>query len=581
MVSMMKNFDKNILEKNLVQNVCNSNEFKGWLLSKRWFGEKSALSNLAFDIGITYFELIADRILVNIIEVKTPDYSKTYFLPLIYYEKVEDILEPLEKTREIILNLTENTFSKKIAVTVENEQKIITLNLVEAEYCLFFWRKMLFDTTVSESFPSMDMELTLYTDQFEEDVNMKKVQNLIEAGLYPDRYQLSINQLGKGNTTNMLFSLNISNKRNPDQSSVSYVLKSYKDYSVSLEPSTLFVLVKNKFPNAPKIYGTIKLLDKETIGIIESVPNVGNLGEIYWNELNNMITKVFKDLNKDYSIYNEKQNISNLIKESCAETIKLSSEIGGFIKNLHKALILSSQDEYSLESADSNTYLRNYTERLNGIISELLTHMTQQSESAFFNLPKISSILIDIKDIIERFRAEFQVPKIEIQPVHQDLHMEQILYNKADSQYNFYFIDFEGDPQLAIEERKAKFPVEKDLASFLRALSYIKFNTLLNFIEKKIIRKGRYEVPEEILYNLYFRRAAKPLNKTLDVVLNVLNIWETKLMGKILKNLNMDYVLITYFYIERALNELNYEIGHRPNKILVPILGLKEIVDKN
>ena len=576
MIPMMNTFDKN-----LVQSVCNSNEFKGWLLSKRWFGDKSILSNLAFEIDINYFELIADRILLNIIEVKTPEYSKTYFLPLIYYEKVEEILEPVEKTREIILNLTENTFSKKIAVTVENEQKIITLNLVEAEFCLFFWRKMLFDTSLSEKFPSMDMELTLYTDQFEEDVNMKKVQTLIEAGLYSDRYELSINQLGKGNTTNLLFLLTISNKRNLNQSPVSYVLKSYKDYSVSLEPSTLFVLVKNNFPNAPKIYGTIKVLDKETIGILESVPNEGNLGEIYWNELNNMITKVFKDLNKDYSNYNEKQNISDLIKESCAETIKLSSEIGEFITKLHNALILSNQDEYSLESVDSNTYLRNYTERLNSIISELLTHMTQQSESAFFNLPKISSILIDIKDIIERFRAEFKVPKIDIQPVHQDLHMEQILYNKVNSQYNFNFIDFEGDPQLTIEERKGKFPVEKDLASFLRALSYIKFNTLLNFIEKKIIRKNKYEVPEEILYNLYFRRAARPLNKTLDSVLNVLNIWETKLMGKILKNLNLDYVLITYFYIERALYELSYEVGHRPNKILVPILGLKEIVDKN
>ena len=576
MIPMMNTFDKN-----LVQSVCNSNEFKGWLLSKRWFGDKSILSNLAFEIDINYFELIADRILLNIIEVKTPEYSKTYFLPLIYYEKVEEILEPVEKTREIILNLTENTFSKKIAVTVENEQKIITLNLVEAEFCLFFWRKMLFDTSLSEKFPSMDMELTLYTDQFEEDVNMKKVQTLIEAGLYSDRYELSINQLGKGNTTNLLFLLTISNKRNLNQSPVSYVLKSYKDYSASLEPSTLFVLVKNNFPNAPKIYGTIKVLDKETIGILESVPNEGNLGEIYWNELNNMITKVFKDLNKDYSNYNEKQNISDLIKESCAETIKLSSEIGEFITKLHNALILSNQDEYSLESVDSNTYLRNYTERLNSIISELLTHMTQQSESAFFNLPKISSILIDIKDIIERFRAEFKVPKIDIQPVHQDLHMEQILYNKVNSQYNFNFIDFEGDPQLTIEERKGKFPVEKDLASFLRALSYIKFNTLLNFIEKKIIRKNKYEVPEEILYNLYFRRAARPLNKTLDSVLNVLNIWETKLMGKILKNLNLDYVLITYFYIERALYELSYEVGHRPNKILVPILGLKEIVDKN
>lgn len=573
---MIKYFDKN-----LVQGVCNSNEFKGWLLSKRWFGDKSTLSNLEFSIGINYFEIIAERILLTILEVKTSDYSKTYFLPLIYYEKIEDILEPIEKTRENIVNLTENTFSKKLAITIENEQKIITLNLMEAEFCLFYWRKMLFDTTISENFPSMGMELTLYTKQFEDDINMKKVQNLIEAGLYPDRYELSLDQLGGGNTTNILFLLNISNKRNPDQPSVSYVLKSFKDYSASLEPSTLFVLVKNKFPNSPKIYGTIKIHNKETIGIIESVPNLGNLGDIYWNELNNMINNVFNKVNNDYSKYTEKSNASILIKEHCMETIKVSSDIGHYITNLHQSLILPSQEDYSLESVESTTYLKRYTERLNSMISELLTHMTQQPESAFFNLPKISSILIDIKDIIERFRAEFEAPKIDIQHVHQDLHMDQILYNKVNDKYIFYFIDFEGDPQLILEEKKGKFPVEKDLASFLRALSYIKFNTLLRFIENKIVRRDKYEVPEEILYNLYFRRAARPLNKTLDVVLNVLNIWESKLMSKILKNLNLSYILITYFYIERALYELSYEILFRPNKIIVPILGLKEIIDKS
>ncbi|GAH60860.1 unnamed protein product, partial [marine sediment metagenome] len=202
-------------------------------------------------------------------------------------------------------------------------------------------------------------------------------------------------------------------------------------------------------------------------------------------------------------------------------------------------------------------------------------------ESAFSNLPKISSILIDIKDIIERFRVEFKETNINIQPVHQDLHMEQILYDKKDSKYDFYFIDFEGDPQLGLDEKKGKFPVEKDLASFLRALSYIKFNNLLKFIEENIARKDKYEVPEEILYNLYFRRAARPLSKVLDILKNVLNDWESKLMGKILKNLNLSYVLITYFYIERALYELKYEILFRPNKIIVPILGLKEIVEKN
>jgi hypothetical protein len=427
----------------------------------------------------------------------------------------------------------------------------------------------------------MDMDLILYTKQFEDEINMKKVQNLIEAGLHPERYELSLNQLGKGNTTNMLFMLNILNKRAPSQPPISYVLKSYKDYSGSIEPSILFILVKNKFPNAPKIYGTIKIRDKETIGIIESVPTTGNLGEIYWNELNSMINNIFNDVNKDYPEFSEKSHISKLIKDNCIETIKVSSDIGNFINNLHKSLILPEEENYSLESVNSNIYLKNYTDTLNSMISELLSHMTQQPESAFFNLPKISSILIDIKDIIEKFRSEFEERDIEIQPVHQDLHMEQILYNRVDNQYDYYFIDFEGDPQLSLEKKKGKFPVEKDLASFLRALSYIKFNTLLNFIEKNIIRKEKYEVPEEILYNLFFRRAARPLNKILDTILNVLNIWETKLMRKILKNLNLNYVLITYFYIERALHELNYEILYRPNKIIVPILGLIEIVEKS
>ncbi len=571
----------NYFDKNIIQGVCNSNEFKGWLLSRRWFGDKSALSNLEFDIQIQYFEIIAESIFLTIIEVKTPNYSKTYFLPLIYYEKVEDFLDSSEKSHSNILKLTENTFSKKIAITIENDQKVITLNLLEAEFCLFFWKKLLFDASISEKFPSLNLELTLYTKQFEDEINMKKVQNLIEAGLYTDRYDLSINQLGGGNTTNILFSLTLTNKRDPNQKSISYILKSYKDYSISLEPSILFVLVKNKFPNTPKIYGTIKVQDKETIGILENVPNIGNLGDIYWNELNNMINTVFKNVDEDYSKFSDKSNISQLIKEKCTETLKVSKEIGNYIKSLHKSLILPEKEEYSLETVESKIYLKNYTERLNSMISDLFTNMNEKPGSAFFNLPKISSILIDIKDIIERFRSEFVSSKIQIQPVHQDLHMEQILYNILDGQYKYYFIDYEGDPQLPLEEKKGKFPVEKDLASFLRALSYIKFNTLLSFIEQKIIRKDKYEVPEEILYNLYFRRAARPLKKILDIVLIVLNIWELKLIGKILKNLNVDYILITYFYIERALYELNYEILFRPNKIIVPILGLKEIVDKN
>ncbi|MFX1390802.1 MAG: hypothetical protein ACFE9Z_12130 [Promethearchaeota archaeon] len=569
------------IDKNIIQGVFNSNEFKGFLLSRRWFGDKSTLSNLEFEVIIEYFEIIADKILLSLIKVKVNEYSKIYFLPLIYYKKLEDILYPSEKIHSNIVKLTESTFSKKIAMTIKNKQKILSLNLLEAEFCLYFWKKMLFDTHISEEYPKLNLELTLYNKQFEDEINMKKVQTLIEAGLYPDRYKLDIKQLGGGNTTNVLHSLTISNIKSSEQNPVSYVLKSYKDYSISLEPSTLYVLVRNKFPNSPKIYGTIKIKDKETIGILENVPNKGNLGDIYWSEINHLINSTFKELDEDYSGFNEKENSSLLIKEKCKESLFISSEIGKYINNLHKSLILPDQKERNIESVDSEMYLKNYTDKLNKMISELLDRMENQPEKAFFNLPKISSILIDIRNVIERFRLEFKEELVKIQPVHQDLHMEQILFNKVDGHYDFYFIDFEGDPQLNFEEKKAKFPVEKDLASFLRALSYIKFNTLLQFIEKKLLRKDKYEVPEEILYNLFFRRAARPLKKVLDIVLNVLNYWESKLMGKILKELEIHYTLITYFYIERALNELNYEILYRPSKTIIPILGLKEIIDKS
>ncbi|GAH89702.1 unnamed protein product, partial [marine sediment metagenome] len=241
---------------------------------------------------------------------------------------------------------------------------------------------------------------------------------------------------------------------------------------------------------------------------------------------------------------------------------------------------------YSKKMVDSKDYLKNYTDNLNSMVSKILNYTSKKSEGAFYNSPKITAIFLDIKDIIEKFRSEFDIEQITIQPVHQDLHFQQILYNKINGDYKFCFIDFEGDPQLSQEEKKDRFPIEKDLASFLRSLSYIKFNTLINFIEKKIVDTNKFEVPTEFLFGLYFRKASKisKKHKTLEMALNLLNLWENKLMGKIFDkslNIKLHFTLINYFTIERTLHELNYELLFRPNNIIIPILGLKEIIEKN
>jgi hypothetical protein len=63
-------------DKNLIQQIIDSNEFKGWLLSRRWFGDKSALSNLDFKIVIQHFEIIEERLFITVIKIESGDYSK-------------------------------------------------------------------------------------------------------------------------------------------------------------------------------------------------------------------------------------------------------------------------------------------------------------------------------------------------------------------------------------------------------------------------------------------------------------------------------------------------------------------------
>ncbi|MEJ2294040.1 MAG: hypothetical protein P8Y23_04665 [Candidatus Lokiarchaeota archaeon] len=572
------------IDKNLLGRVLNSNEFKGWLLSRSWFGNKTGLSSLAFDISIIHFESISNRIILLVIEIKTPIYTKKYFLPLITYETLYEILEPRENESNNIIRLTENTFSKKLGVSFHDkkEEKIITLNLLEAEYCAFFWRKIFFDKKLSENFPLHSLYLTLFTDQFEEEKNMRNVQTLIEAALYPDRYEFSLKQI-EGTTNNILVQINIFNKKTPNLILSSFVIKSYKSYSPGLETKSLYVLVKNKFPNSPKIYGTIRFYEKEVIGILQNMENQGNIGDIFWKEASNMLTQTIIKVNTDNSYLQEKENVATIIKQNCEESLIVSKQIGLEIKKLHKALILPEIFLYSKEIVNNREFMDKYAQKLLNTVSKIQNNMNRQEKIAFYTSPKIQTILNHVQDIIEGYRSDFSLDNITIQPIHQDLHMQKILFNKVDGEYKFCFIDFEGDPQLTLEEKGQKFPIEKDLGSFLRSLSYIKFDVLLNFIKKHIIGIEEYRVPEEFLFGLYFTKSAKisQKDKILEDMLSLLNKWEFSMMNKIFDaSVKVNFPLINYFTIERALHELDYELLFRPNKSIIPILGLKELIDR-
>ena len=60
--------------------------------------------------------------------------------------------------------------------------------------------------------------------------------------------------------------------------------------------------------------------------------------------------------------------------------------------------------------------------------------------------------------------------------VHGDYHLGQILVKNDD----FYILDFEGEPESTIRDRKVKQPPLKDVAGLFRSFHYAIYATIFN-----------------------------------------------------------------------------------------------------
>ncbi|MBY8982366.1 MAG: hypothetical protein KGD57_05425 [Candidatus Lokiarchaeota archaeon] len=550
-MSFLKLFNKDSIE-----NLMNSEEFKKWIYSKRWFGEKSQLLNLEFQVSLDFFKFITENISLTIIKVLKSNYERSYFLPLIYY-----------KNKEEIQNFSEQAFNIIVSFKDKNKKKEISLILLEAEYSVNFWKNILFKKDIYNDFSNLSLDI-------QDNPSKKRFENLFSNDV--NYYKLELEQLGKGNTTNLIFRLTLKNK---EMNSISFVAKSYRVFSERIEQMTLNVLAKNQFAGVPKLNAKIDLKDINLISIMEYMPNQGNIGEIYWNELNNMIYELLSNYDEKLGSFKDNNNFLTLTKNKCENSFTIAKNIGVFIKSFHKAVVLEDNVFYSSEMIERDYFLRNFSQKLLLIISEIQYMIENNSRKSFLTAPKINSLLFEIADRIQELCTSIDKSGIIIQPIHQDLHMEQILYDKTDNNFNFYIIDLEGDPNFTFEEKQKKYPKERDIASFLRSLSYIKYNTFLGCVKNQF-SGNIYNNPEEFLYDLFFTNKLKKNKKKIDELLKILNIWETELIARFFKNLDYDKKLIDYFLIDRIIHEINYEINFRPSKVIIPILGLKEYLNK-
>jgi len=136
---------------------------------------------------------------------------------------------------------------------------------------------------------------------------------------------------------------------------------------------------------------------------------------------------------------------------------------------------------------------------------------------------------------------------------HGDYHLGQVLWTEAD---DWVVLDFEGEPARPLRERRHKRSPLRDVAGMLRSFSYAASASALEHgIEPPTGWEGRARSEFLAGYLAEADPTIIPAGSVLDRRLRL-------------------------FELEKALYELHYELGHRPDWVRVPVAGILQLLDE-
>ncbi|MFH6767293.1 trehalose synthase [Gaetbulibacter aquiaggeris] len=360
-----------------------------------------------------------------------------------------------------------------------------------------------------------------------------------------------------------------------------YVLKFFRRLYADKNPDfemSQFLSEKKGFKNTPAYLGCINVVDSDndniTIGLLqELVPNDGDAWDYMLKELHKVFSNLeYKNIKID-SLPNtalfQRLNIRDIPPQIIDWAgLNLFSKIKTLAKRTAEMHIaLGSEFE---ETAFTPTHFNDdYTVWLK---NRMLYQFQNRLNTIENNLHKLDGLALELaheflnkKNIIRKRFVTFDWTKLKGERirVHGDYHLGQVLVKDDD----FYILDFEGEPESTIRDRKVKQPPLKDVAGLFRSFHYAIYATIFNNI-------NHYKAPQEDLF-----KAGEILYRYITGLFLGTYVTETQNA-----NLNLGYnqerlFILKYCLLEKAVYELGYELNSRPQWAVIPLKGISNIIN--
>lgn len=232
---------------------------------------------------------------------------------------------------------------------------------------------------------------------------------------------------------------------------------------------------------------------------------------------------------------------------------------------LHLALASDRQTPEFTPEAFSRLYQRSVYQSLRSLVRRTVARVKRvarkldEDQQALANevLQREDQILAYIGQITDH---EFQAEKIRI---HGDYHLGQVLFTGRD----FTIIDLEGEPARTLSERRLKFSAFRDVAGMIRSFHYAVSS---RFLQRSDLREEDALRLEPWLEPWYTSVAGTFLNAYLRTVDGASFIPSDQADIRLLVNI---------FTVEKAIYEVGYEIDNRPDWLMIPLRGVRFVID--
>ncbi len=361
-----------------------------------------------------------------------------------------------------------------------------------------------------------------------------------------------------------------------------YILKFFRRVYTNQNPDheiSKYLTSKAHFNNTPGYAGSITLRFSHknliTLGLMqELIPNEGDAWDYFLKQLNhafenlpkkqlkpavNQSLEKFKQLNVD----EVDKALLKWCKKSLFEDVALLAKRTA---EMHATLGMERVNVSFIPQA----YSYDYSVWLKNRLVYMLDNRINLLEN---NLHKLKGLTLDLandvlknkKEIKKRF-LDFDETKLKSERIriHGDYHLGQVLVQNRD----FFIIDFEGEPESTIRDRKVKQPPIKDVAGMLRSFNYAIYASLFNNSKELTYPIEDAFQFADILYS--------------NMVGVFLNTYISEVQSK---NLNIGYIkeiefLLDYCLLEKAIYELGYELNARPNWAIIPLKGISTLLNK-